>query len=322
VLSHLLQSMSLHPLSARVQIDACSALRNLAMSEMAERRAVSMHALDLVFLALHNHPTDIGVQKEASCVFIPFFVPRLFVWIWMLVAILFEVLVILFLNFSLFILPVPAVSALHNLVCDRFSHVAIARDRLFGLRAITLLFHRHRDSPAILSKLCRLLRNLAHPQIAMASNVPSLLSGSSSGDSHSSYMGRTEANLSDELPDEASIGPILESLQRRLVVGDPPDFYFLPSMPVKPVEGPQWLAFTIPEQESSAREDGDVAALNSCSGTPLDCAASGGALLRALCLTLFVHLYCLFCNAGFLFKISCFLACLFLFFCNYSDACH
>lgn len=71
-MSHLLQSMSLHPLSARVQIDACSALRNLAMSEMAERRAVSMHALDLVFLALHNHPTDIGVQKEASCVFSPF----------------------------------------------------------------------------------------------------------------------------------------------------------------------------------------------------------------------------------------------------------
>jgi hypothetical protein len=68
VLSHLLQSMSLHPHSARVQIDACSALRNLAMSEMAERRAVSMHALDLVFLALHNHPDDIGVQKEASCV--------------------------------------------------------------------------------------------------------------------------------------------------------------------------------------------------------------------------------------------------------------
>ncbi len=166
--------------------------------------------------------------------------------------------------------------------------MAIARDRLFGLRAITLLFHRHRDSPAILSKLCRLLRNLAHPQIAMASNVPSLLSGSSSGDSHSSYMGRTEANLSDELPDEASIGPILESLQRRLVVGDPPGFYYLPSMPVKPVEGPQWVAFTIPDQESSACEHGDVAALNLCSGTPSKSAVSGGALLRPLCLICFL----------------------------------
>jgi hypothetical protein len=94
VLSHLLQSMSLHPLSARVQIDACSALRNLAMSEMAERRAVSMHALDLVFLALHNHPTDIGVQKEASCVFIPFCAAS-FVWIRILIVIfLFELLVI------------------------------------------------------------------------------------------------------------------------------------------------------------------------------------------------------------------------------------
>ena len=159
-------------------------------------------------------------------------------------------------------------------MCDRFSHVAIARDRLFGLRAITVLFDRHRDSPAILSKLCRLLRNLAHPQIAMASSVPSLLSGSSSGDFHSSYMGRTEANLSDELPNETSIGPILESLQRRLVVGDPPGFYFLPSMPQKPVKGPQWLAFVIPEQDSSAPS-------NSLAQAPLNSASFDGAFLLA-----------------------------------------
>jgi hypothetical protein len=65
-------------------------------------------------------------------------------------------------------------------------------------------------------------------------------------------MGRTEANLSDELPDEASIGPILESLQRRLVVGDPPDFYVLPSMPQEPVKGPQWRVFAMPDQDSIA----------------------------------------------------------------------
>ncbi len=269
MLSHLLQSMSLHPQSARVQIDACSALRNLAMSEMAERRAVSMHALDLVFLALHNHPDDIGVQKEASCV-------AFFLLCFKLIRFDYNMdsrFLLLYACLAI-LLPFPAVSALHNLVCDRFSHVAIARDRLFGLRAITVLFHRHRDSPAILSKLCRLLRNLAHPQIAMASSVPSLLSGSSSGDSHSSFMGRTEANLSDELPDEISIGPILESLQRRLVVGDPPDFYVLPSMPQEFVKGPQWLVFGMPDQDSTAP-------LNYLPQTALNSASVDGALSLA-----------------------------------------
>jgi hypothetical protein len=88
-------------------------------------------------------------------------------------------------------------------------------------------------------------------------------------------MGRTEANLSDELPDETSIGPILESLQRRLVVGDPPDFYVLPSMPQEPIDGPQWLAFVVPDQDSSA-------SLNSLPQTSLNSASVDGALSLAL----------------------------------------
>ena len=61
----ILRSLTLFPFDPMLQADCCLALRNLAMAEIAEKQIVALGGLNLIFLALFNHPKDVRVQAEA-----------------------------------------------------------------------------------------------------------------------------------------------------------------------------------------------------------------------------------------------------------------
>ena len=66
VVPRVLRAQSHYALDSTVQADAALAIRNLAMSDRAEKEIVSSGGIRLLFIALHNHPDDMSVLSEAT----------------------------------------------------------------------------------------------------------------------------------------------------------------------------------------------------------------------------------------------------------------
>ncbi len=66
VIPRVLRAQSKFPDDVAVQADCALAIRNLAMSDRAEKEIVSSGGMRLLFLALHNHTGELAVLSEAA----------------------------------------------------------------------------------------------------------------------------------------------------------------------------------------------------------------------------------------------------------------